>query len=211
MPDLNERKREIVNEILKVGELSIAELEEKTGIPRSSLNHHLDMLSKDNVISQKREGRKVINRVNPVHIQKFRKEFNIEAPKLLITGYTFNPELPDERTLQLAERAVKLLKSRGEEVEKCITFTTYQAQGEMDKREYLRGGEEVVMDIKEYQSNIGVLEEKLKLVIEEEIIQKEIIIDLTPLTKLFTIACLSLARDYKLKSVYHGGEKLIWV
>lgn len=205
------RKRDIVRAVLKSGELSVAVIQEKTEMPRSSLNHHLALLRRDKIIVQRRDGRRLLNSVSPKYIQGFRKEFRVRAPKLLISGYTFDPKRQNIKTLEMLERAINFLKCDKIKVGKTVAFTTHLARDKIRETDYLQGDEEVAMDIEVYQNEMAKIEKTMRDIIEKKLGENEVIMDLTPLTKLFTIVSLSLAREYDLKAMYHAGERLIWV
>ena len=189
----------------------MAEIQRATGIPRSSLNHHLTWLRKRGYIIQKRRGKIIENSVAPLHAQKLRRELEIEAPKLLISGYTYDPGKPDKKTLELLQRALRFLDEEGIKAEKTIAFTTPLAREKIRETPYLRGDEEVAMKYEIYSNQIEEIRRQMKEKIDENIPTHDIIIDLTPLSKLFTIVSLSLAKEYGLRAFYHAGARIVWV
>lgn len=208
---LGDRKRRILRCLLELREASVSELQMCTEIPRSSLNHHLRMLRRMGLIEQRRSGKVLVNRVVPLHVQKLREELGCRAPVALISGYTYDPERGDPQTLGLLDRAVRLLEREGVEVRRCIAFTTPKAQQMMEVAKYRRGDEEVPMDISVYQNELPRVEREMSRVIERYLPEYEVVVDLTPLTKLFTIAGVNAASKYCLRAIYHAGRGLIWV
>ncbi|MEL6424240.1 MAG: metalloregulator ArsR/SmtB family transcription factor [Pseudomonadota bacterium] len=51
------------------GGLQVGDIQERSGIPASTLNHHLKALHGAGLIVQDRQGRAVINRANYAHLQ----------------------------------------------------------------------------------------------------------------------------------------------
>ncbi len=204
-----ERKEAILKAVLVSGEASVSMIQKAAGIPRSSLNHHLQMLAKHGIITQKKRGKELINQVNPVHIQLLRKRFDIKTGTILISGYTLNPEKPDPNTLEVPQRAIDILARQGIEIEKTIAFTTPLAAAEAEKAGIKRPDKEEVFDFNIYLNHPETIKDSMEKIITTHLPESWVIIDLTPLTKLFSIVGLSLARHYHLKAVYHAGEKLI--
>lgn len=204
------RKKEIIKKLLTKEKASISYLASVLKMPRSSLNHHLFMLEKIGAIRRYREGREVINRVNPKLVQKFRNEFSIEKPKLLIGGYTYDPAKQDEKTFEVLQRAIEILKKeKGIEIKKSIAFATPLAAEKIKETNYKEGDEVIKFDFEVYQERPDIIESNLREIIEKNISSYEILIDLTPLTKIFSIVSLSLAKEYGLKPFYHAGKKLL--
>ncbi len=208
---LNERKLKILKSLLERGFVSVAELQRVTGIPRSSLNHHLYILTRDGYIRQKRKGKELLCSVEPIYIQRLRVKLGMNAPKALISGYTFHPNNPDTRTLRVVERAVNLLKKEGVNIDRTIAFTTPLARGKIREEGVMHGDEEIEFEIEVYQNDINKIKKRMKKVIEKNLLNYELIVDLTPLTKLYTIVALSFAKEYGVKAIYHAGKKLIWI
>jgi DNA-binding transcriptional ArsR family regulator len=208
---LGTRKLQILKTILRQGRTSIAEIQRATNIPRSSLIHHLKWLESRGYIIQERKGKIIENIVSPSYAQKLRKELKIKVPKLLISGYTYDPSKPDIKTLELLQRALDFLEKEGIKVEKTIAFTTPLAQKKIKEAGYIRGNEEVPMEYEIYSNRQKKIEREMRKRIEQNILTRDILVDLTPLSKLFTIVGLYLSKEYGLRSFYHAGEKLIWL
>ena len=208
---LGTRKSQILKFLLNRGKASVAEIQRASAIPRSSLNHHLTWLRKHGYITQARKGKIIENSVHPLYAQKLRKKLKIKAPKLLISGYTYDPGKPDITTLELLQRALKFLEEKGIKIDKTIAFTTPIAQKKIRETSYIRGDEEVAMEYEIYSNRIKEIEKRMKEKIEENIPASDIIIDLTPLSKLFSVVALSLAKEYGSRAFYHAGDRVVWL
>jgi DNA-binding transcriptional ArsR family regulator len=209
--NLGERKEEIIRVLLEEGEISVAGVQRRTGIPRSSLNHHLGLLERDGVVLQRKTSREVLNRVNPKFIQRLRERFGIRRPMALISGYTYDPSKGDVSTLGVLQDAVESLEKEGKSVVWTVAFTTPIASKEIRRMDYRAGDEEVPLEFEVYQTQQEEIKLKIRDVIEQLLPNYEVILDLTPLTKLFTIVSLSLAGEYGLRGFYHFGPKNIWI
>jgi len=156
--------------------------------------------------------RKVYIKIKPQSVTIARKTLNIRAPNLLISGYTWNPANPEDLIpIKNYIDAINKLKNEGIGISKIICFTTPQASNKRLELEIKPDPDmEVKIKFKDYQTNINLIEEKLKEIIENEIWNYNII-DVTPLTKLFTIAAIEIAKKYNLKAIYHFAEKIIWI
>lgn len=208
---LGDRKIRIIKAIIGRENVSVASIQRETGIPRSSLNHHLSILHREGLIIQERRGREILNRVNPRHSQELRAKLKINAPKILISGYTYNPEKPEIKTLEILQRAIEFLEREGIKIEKTIAFTTPLAKKKIRETEYRRGDTEIVIEYDDYSNAPEKIERAMREVIDENIAVSEPIIDLTPLTKLFSIVALSLAKEYGLRAFYHAGNRVVWL
>lgn len=60
----SEARLEVLRALIRAGEegLTIGDVRERTGIPPSTLAHHLKFLSGAGLVSQEKDGRRVINR-----------------------------------------------------------------------------------------------------------------------------------------------------
>ncbi len=199
------RKEAILKAILVSGKAPVSMIQKAAGIPRSSLNHHLQMLAKQGIVIQEKRGRELINQIDPTLIQLLRKSYGIKTGTILISGYTFNPEKPDPDTLKVIEGALDILSKEGIEIEKTIAFTTPLAAVEAEKAGIKRADEEKIFDFNIYLNHPEIIRDSMEKTITSHLSKTGIIIDLTPLTKLFSIVGLSLARHYHLEALYHAG------
>ncbi len=68
----SESRLEVLRVLVKAGEggLSVGDIQQKTGIPASTLAHHLKFLASAHLIEQNKEGRTIFNRANYTHLQQ---------------------------------------------------------------------------------------------------------------------------------------------
>ncbi|MEN0001127.1 MAG: metalloregulator ArsR/SmtB family transcription factor [Pseudomonadota bacterium] len=67
----SEQRLSVLLLLVKAGRLglTVGQIQEETGMAPSTLAHHLRMLADGNLITQKRDGRTVINRANFDHLE----------------------------------------------------------------------------------------------------------------------------------------------
>ncbi|MEM8794652.1 MAG: metalloregulator ArsR/SmtB family transcription factor [Pseudomonadota bacterium] len=63
---------DVVRNLVRAGErgLTVGEIKDRTGLPASTLAHHLKTLSQAGLIVQERKGREIISRANYAHLQR---------------------------------------------------------------------------------------------------------------------------------------------
>ncbi|MGI9350734.1 MAG: ArsR/SmtB family transcription factor [Rhizobiaceae bacterium] len=67
----SESRLAVLQSLIKAGPrgLSVGEIQKKTGIPPSTLAHHLKFLSAAHLVKQEKQGRTIINRANFDHLE----------------------------------------------------------------------------------------------------------------------------------------------
>ena len=67
----SESRLEVLRTLVKAGEdgLSVGDIQQRTGIPASTLAHHLKFLASAHLIEQEKQGRTIINRANFDHLK----------------------------------------------------------------------------------------------------------------------------------------------
>lgn len=92
-----------------------------------------------------------------------------------------------------------------------VCFTTPEAQ---EKRKGLGispvPNEEVALPFEVYQSDYNRLKRELRSVVDRLVYKYEPILDITPLTKLYSDILAEISESYDLKSMYHFGP-LTWL
>ncbi|MHA1785668.1 MAG: winged helix-turn-helix transcriptional regulator [Candidatus Helarchaeota archaeon] len=189
----------------------------KMGLSRTAVHYQLKQLKKKKVIFLKTKfkmGNVKIGEVefNPLFTHEIRKALNKKLLNhVLFTGCTWNPNYKDEETLKIPEISSMLLEKSNIPVDKIVCFTTPQAL----KLRKARGYPDLdyyPFEFKIYQ-DLNVRNVILD-VLKKEILSHDIILDMTPLSKIFTITLLDLAHEYKLPIFYlvksDGAYHLEW-
>lgn len=67
----SESRLEVLRTLVKAGEngLLVGAIQERTGIPASTLAHHLKFLTSAKLIIQDKQGRTILNKANFTHLQ----------------------------------------------------------------------------------------------------------------------------------------------
>ncbi len=67
----SESRLEVLQTLVRAGDkgLLVGDIQQRTGIPGSTLAHHLKFLTSADLIVQNRQGRTIINRANYQHLQ----------------------------------------------------------------------------------------------------------------------------------------------
>lgn len=67
----SESRLDVLRALVRAGEagLAVGDIQIRTGIPASTLAHHLKFLASANLLVQKKQGRTVINRANFSHLE----------------------------------------------------------------------------------------------------------------------------------------------
>jgi len=179
----------------------------------AALSLNSKALEERGYIMRKTVNRRIYIALKPEVAQSTRKLLGIEAPNLLISGYTWNPQKPEDLTpIKNYIDAIIKLEKEGIKINKIVCFTTPQAR---EKRIQHKIKPEPNIEIEEpfqtYQTNLEWIQSKLEEQIRQNIWTHNIIIDITPLTKLYTIAAINTAKKYGIKTIYHFAEKIIWI
>jgi DNA-binding transcriptional ArsR family regulator len=68
----SEPRLEVLQTLVKAGEdgLLVGEIQQRTGIPASTLAHHLRFLASAGLVSAEKQGRTITNRANFDHLQR---------------------------------------------------------------------------------------------------------------------------------------------
>ncbi|MHA1315859.1 MAG: hypothetical protein ACTSRB_18300, partial [Candidatus Helarchaeota archaeon] len=150
--------------------------------------------------------------LNPLFLHEIRKLLGIpEKDYTLITGCTWNPNHPDDRTLDLPEIGKKLLEESKFHVTKTTCFITPPARERRVDKKY------PPLDYHEFgyaSFQSFDLREQILRVLKEDLKEQDVILDMTPLTKVFSIILLDIAHQYNLPIFYtvrtKDGYRLEW-
>jgi len=197
------------------------ELQNKLGISSPGLLYHLNILEKKKLIIKKtiqQIGNARINEIsiNPLQLQRIRSNLNLQIKKsTLITGFGKLGEgyrLPDE--------SVDLLKKHHYKIERIACFTSIDAlkirEEKISEENLIKISKYYLYDHNEYRNLDSYLFSELDGILREELKDANLLIDITPLTKLFSLILLKKSNEYDLPCFYIGKEskgnnKLIWM
>lgn len=206
--DLPKKQIEILR-LLHQGPLKQKELMKKLGITGPSLIYHLERMEKNNLIKKKliyQIGNAKNNEVSidPMAMQYIREILGQSISKTtLVTGYGI-----DQNAMVLPDNALKLLKKNHYKIDKIVCFTTREAKTNRDliskERNLLKPDRTELFDYKEYRYLESNFYKKVETIIIEEIKTSNVILDLTPLTKLLSFKFLEIANKYGLPCFYIG-------
>nr|MDO8110337.1 ArsR family transcriptional regulator [Candidatus Sigynarchaeota archaeon] len=194
-------------------------LAEAMGMSGAGLLYHLDILGKKRFIIKKtiaQVGNASLNEIsiNPNAIQRTRRILNLEPGSYtLITGFGKDSALGKSSTLPSVAKS--LLEQEDYKIGRTVAFTTPDSSLD-DAKKLARLDKIIEAEYHEYRDEDSPLMKNLEGIIQVEQKDKDLIFDLTPLTKLLTIRLLDLSYKYKIPSFYTGikesGENhLIWI
>lgn len=197
--------------------VSLADLTEETSrVVRyrasAALSQNAALLERRGILEKRVEGRRVYVKIRPNYVQTIRGLLDFKAPRCLISGYTWNPREPEKvEPLRNYVDAVEKLSNEGVKVDYIVCFTTPEAQ----KRRKELGitpepNEEIALPFEVYQSEYDRLKREIKSVVDRIVYKYEPILDITPLTKLYSDILAEISESYGLKRIYHFGP-LTWL
>jgi len=197
-------QKKILQLILQ-GYKEIRQITKEMGMSRNAIHYQLRRLEERDLIKKKT----LINvgnvsvgivELNFLRMEDIRSILGLQAEgNALLTGCTWNPRYKDDSTLKLPDNSKMLLEREGFKINKVICFTTSEAR---DRRATLDLPEfdYVIHDFASYQS-FNIKQSILK-VLRENLEKHSVILDMTPLTKIFSIVLLELAHEYGLPIFY---------
>ena len=218
--DFSKRQITILN-LLFEREYQQKDLQEALETSAPNLHYHLNKLEELNLIRKKtlyEVGNVKINSVslNPAARQQIRKIIGKEVKTYtLITGFGLY-----ETGYRVPDLVFRILNRYHYPISRVVCFTTEDAQ----EKRFQFQDEEILMAINEfylfpypeYRYIESELFQSLEVKISKEMEEANIIIDLTPLSKLFSFKLLELANKYQIPCVYLGmgkdeENKLYWM
>jgi len=196
-------------------------LQNLVGISAPGLLYHLNNLEKYDLIIKKtiqQIGNARINEIsiNPYQIQRIREILNLEIQNYtLITGFG---ELATG--YKIPDISLSLLKENHYKINRIICFTTKKA--ELTRNEKLKQEDLVKIQkiylykYEDYRNLTSALYSELDEILLKEIKNANLIIDITPLSKLYSFQMLRKANKYGLPCYYigqdkEGDPKIIWM
>lgn len=217
---ISERQKEILNALMNKSYRQ-NELQELMNITSPGLLYHLKILEKYNLIIKEtvqKIGNAKINEIsiNPFQLQRIREILDLKIKNYtLITGFG---ELATG--YRLPEVSSELLKKHYYEINRIICFTTKKAENKRNEKLNEEKLGEINQyyhyDYEEYRNLNSSFFSEVDGIILKEIKEANLIIDITPLSKLYSFEMLKKAGKYGLLCFYigqdgKGNNNLIWM
>lgn len=186
------------------------DLPKRLKVKRPTVKHHVDRLEQEGLINKKLIAKagpiKIIQlEINKLALTQIRQRLALHVNKrTLISGFTYDPRIQDSDTLKLPDITRRLLVEKEYLVDKLVCFTTKIAMEERNKANLPPVDRYIPHPFKVYQDPSFLKIAKQELA--QEILNADVVIDITPLTKIYTITMLNIAYHYKLPVVYVARE-----
>jgi hypothetical protein len=196
----------------------------KKPVSAQNLSYHLGILSRENLIEKRivaQIGNARINEIliNPSQLQRIRYLLNIEIQNYtLVTGFG-----RIEKGYQLPDKCFYALEKLKFQITRILCFTSTDAH---ELRKSAMQTETLIpldqcYDQYNYEKDYCNLDSKfytedLEQILRNELKNSNLILDLTPLSKLYSFKLLELANRYQLPCFYLGksdqsNEVVIWM
>jgi hypothetical protein len=191
------------------------------GISAPALLYHLDALAAQRLILKTtiaQIGNARINEIsiNPPALQQIRQILGLGSAGLtLITGFG-----KEGNGYRIPDIALRLLEGQGYSIKRIVCFSSPDAKIIRDAHEndeYLFQLDQYhLFDYVDYRNFSSTFFQQVESLLDEEIQAADVLLDLTPLSKLFSFKLLDIATRYHLPCFYLGqnssGEYfLMWM
>jgi DNA-binding MarR family transcriptional regulator len=219
--ELSEKQITILNLLMEKNYIQ-KDLQSKLNLSSPGLLYHLNKLEKLNFIEKKtiqQIGNAKINEISldPIQLQNIRRKLNLKADNCtLITGFgelKTGYKIPDE--------TFKILHNKHYIIDKVVCITT--KKGKMIRER--KAKEEKLIEIDRFYSDFvyndfrdinSTFFQELDNILRAELKESNLVIDITPLSKLYSFEMLKRANKYQLPCYYLGkdqneNDSLIWM
>ena len=218
--DFSERQINILN-LLFEKEYQQKDLQEALKTTAPNLYYHLNKLEKLDLVKKKtlyKVGNVKINVIslNPASRQQVRKIIGKEVSNyILITGFGVL-----KTGYRVPDLVYNILIKYHYPISRVICFTTPDAKEKRkefeDMENLMKVDEFFAYPYEDYRFIESVFFQSIEIKISKEMETANIIVDLTPLSKLFSFKLLELANKYQVPCVYlgmdkGGKDKLYWM
>jgi len=218
--DFSEKQIQILN-LLFEKEYQQKELQEKLDTSAPNLHYHLNRLEELDLIRKKtlyQVGNVKINSIslNPAARQQVRKILGKDVKNYtLITGFGSL-----KTGYRVPDLVLNILRKYKFPITRTICFTTPDGKAKRDDHiideNLIKIDEFVILPYREYRHTESEFFQRIEDILSKEMKEADIIIDITPLSKLFSFKLLELANKYLLPCVYLGidkneEDKLFWM
>lgn len=209
--DFSERQIQILN-ILFEKEYQQKELQEQLGTSAPNLHYHLNRLKELDLIRKKtlyKVGNVKINSIslNPGARQQVRKIIGKEVKNYtLISGFGLL-----ETGYRVPDLIFNVLKKYNYLISRVVCFTTKESKEKRDENikieNLMQIDEFFLFSYEEYRYIESEFFESVEIKISKEMETANILVDVTPLSKLFSFKLLELANKYQIPCIYLGKDK----
>lgn len=219
--DFNDNQKQILKLLMERAFIQ-KELQKILEMSSPGLLYHLNKLENLKLIQKitlQKVGNAKINeiRIEPLQLQNIRKILEIKIKKCtMLTGYG---EL--ETGYRIPDQNYALLQNKIYQIDRVVCITTNKGKNIRQTKEK----EEKLIEIQEYYANYEYTDFRylnshffrdLDGILRKELKDSNLIIDLTPLTKLYSFELLKRANQYQLACFYMGHDhegknSLIWM
>jgi DNA-binding MarR family transcriptional regulator len=198
------------------------DLQKELGISSPGLLYHLNKLENWNFIQKitlQQVGNAKINEISidPIQLQNIRRILGLKTDKCtLITGFG---ELGTG--YQIPDQAFSLLQNKFYRIDQVVCITTRKAKEIRESKQQEEKSIDIARYYAEYEYNdFRNLESQffkdLDGILRNELTDSNLIIDITPLSKLYSFEMLKRANEYQLACYYigkdpEGKDSLIWM
>ncbi|MHA1265519.1 MAG: ArsR/SmtB family transcription factor [Candidatus Helarchaeota archaeon] len=202
---MNQTARKLLTLLLKGPQLQ-KDLPQLLNVKRPTVKYHVDRLEQAGLIRKK-----LVAKAGPIKVVEI-ELVKLALPQIrailhlpitkrtLISGFTYDPRIQDKDTLTLPDISRRLLEQEGTNIDKLICFTTPLAMRERKKANLPPIDRYITYPFKTYQD--PTFAQIIKKELANELLTAEIIIDITPLTKIYTITMQHLAHQFKFPIIY---------
>ncbi|MGQ4876400.1 MAG: hypothetical protein ACP6IY_20240 [Promethearchaeia archaeon] len=188
------------------------ELKKKINTSSSNLFYHVNKLENYGLINKETlnkigNAKNILISLNPSSRQLVREILGYEVKNYtLITGFGVLKE-----GYKIPEKVFKLLKEKNYPISRIVCFTSPDALTKLNEKQKNTSSIKIDKFIKfPYEDFRNIDSEffmKVETILSEEMRNANLIIDLTPLSKLYSFKLLELANKYQLPCIYMGINK----
>ncbi len=202
---MNQTARKLLALLMKGPQLQ-KDLPRLLKVKRPTIKYHVDRLEEEGLIIKKIIAHAGAIKIVQLELDKLalpliRKILQLPSNKrTLISGFTYDPRIQDKETLKLPDISRRLLEKEGNKLDKLVCFTTPLAMQERERAGLPLIDRYISYPFETYQD--PSFADIAKRELAEELTHAEIIIDITPLTKIYTITMLQIAHLYHLPVIY---------
>lgn len=209
--DFSEKQLQIL-QILLDKEYKQNEIQESLKTSAPNLHYHLSRLEELDLIKKKtlfEIGNAKINQIslNPAARQQVRNILGFEVKNFtILTGFG------DKDTgYRVPDLVLNILKKYKFKIDKIVCYTTPEAKKKREefqqKENLIEINKYIIFPYKDYRYLDSDFFQTVELILSEEQKESNVIVDLTPLSKLFSFKLLELANKYRIPCIYLGMDK----